>query len=207
MNAIGLDDPVEEIMDKLSIDDVYRIAHNYEYGVRSVVSDHKALLLFYPNVSKPGRSRWGSNFTDEQKAVQGCLERVSQWMRNHPVETERFLIERSPRLAVDLATKNGNRHPSRFSPENEARFFERCCEKAKFNLPCVRYCDHYSLFAPNMAMIMLAAGYGEKRDFRAYVKKMQAIKKHTAQLIEDFLKFKGVDHTISVKDLVEELRT
>lgn len=206
MSVIGLDDPVDEIMDKLSIGDVYRIAHNYEYGVRSVVCDHKALLLFYPGVAKPNRSRWGSNFTDEQKNVQTCLERVAAWMKNHPVETERFIIERSPSCAADLATKSGFRTPNRFHPDNERRFFEKCAEKPRFNLACVKYCDHYGIFAPNMDMIMFAAGYGEKRQFRSYIKKMQSLKKHTAQLIEDFLKFRSMDDSVTVKQLVDELR-
>jgi hypothetical protein len=207
MNAIGLDDPVDEIMDKLSIGDVYRLAHNYEHGARSVVADPKAMRLFYPASPPPPRHRWGHNFTDEQKAVQSCLERVVAWMKNHPVETERFIIERSPSCAADLATKSGFRNPERFHPDNERRFFEKCAEKPRFNLACVKYCDHYGLFAPNMDMIMFAAGYGDKHQFRSYIKKMQGLKKHTAQLIEDFLKFKSMDEAVSVKQLVEELRT
>ena len=207
MNAIGLDDPVDEIMDKLSIGDVYRLAHNWEYGTRSVVADPKAMRLFYPALPPLKNGRWGHNFTDEQKHVQICLDRVVAWMKNHPVETERFLVERSPSLASDLATKTGFRKPERFHPDNERRFFERCAEKPRFNLACVKYCDHYSLFAPNMDMIMFAAGYGEKRHFREYIKKIQKLKKDTAKLIEDFLKFKGVDESISVKELMGELQT
>jgi hypothetical protein len=208
MNSeLSLDSPVDEIMDKMSIDDVYRMAHNYEYGIRSVVCDHKALLLWYKGCPNPSRSRWHQSFTDEQKNVQDCLQRVVDWMKNHPVEVELFLIERSPRLAVSLATKGGSRTPMRFHPENESRFFERCTEKPRFNKACVRYCDHYSLFAPNMTSIMLEAGYGTDRNFTRYIKKMQGIKKNTAKLIEDFLKYKGVDESISVKELVEELRT
>lgn len=208
MKTIGLGDPVGEIMDKLPIGDVYRLAHNWEYGVRSVVADHKSMRLFYPASPPLPRGRWGHhNWTEEQQKVQVCLERVVEWMKNHHVETERFLVERSPSLASDLATKSGFRKPERFHPDNERRFFERCAEKPRFNLACVRYCDRYSIFAPNMDMIMFAAGYGEKRQFGSYIKKMQKLKKDTAKLIEDFLKFKGVDESISVKELVQELRT
>ena len=195
-------------MDKMSVDDVYRMAHNHEYGIRSILNDKKSMMLWFPSFAMPARSRWGNHqWTDEQRSVEGCLDEVVSWMKSHPIETERFLIERSPRLAADLATKSGRRLPVRFSPENEKRFFERCAEKARFNLACVKYCDHYKIFAPNMAMLMLAAGYGTDRRFSSYIKKMQALKKEAAELIEGFLKFKGVEETVSVKELVEELRT
>ncbi len=198
---------VTEIMEALPIGEVYRLAHNHGWGLRHVISDHKNILLWFPTAPKPAKAnRWNnSSWTDEQRAVEKVLERVVSWMQDHPVDVERFLIENSPRLAVDFATKGGAKHPCRFHPENEKRFFERCLEKPRFNKACVRYCDQYSLFAPNMSAIMLEAGFGQDRRFTSYIKKMQKLKRHAGELIAEFLRFKEMSDEISVKELLSQL--